>query len=168
MQSFVVLSQQRSGSHMLMNLLNSHSAIHCNSDLMTADIESHGEDWAWRQGLRLPEGVEAERVGFLLKIKQNLHAGLRQQQGLKILFLQRRNRLATLLSKHVGSQLGLYEDPKKGISLDEARARRAAMPPQRIPFKEAKRFFEEWASRTDEVLGCLEGTDWMGVFYEDL
>jgi LPS sulfotransferase NodH len=34
MRHFVLLSQQRSGSHMLINLLNGHPLVRCNGDLM--------------------------------------------------------------------------------------------------------------------------------------
>ena len=54
MRHFVVISQQRSGSHMLLNMLNSHPAVHCNSDLMTNDVRAHGADWAFSEGLRIP------------------------------------------------------------------------------------------------------------------
>ena len=79
MRHFVIVSQQRAGSHFLMNLLNSHPLVHCNSDLATADVEKHGEDWAYEEGLRLPPrypgraplpaGKRPEVVGFLIKIK---------------------------------------------------------------------------------------------------
>lgn len=178
MRHFVVVSQQRSGSHMLMNMLNSHPAVHCNSDLMTEDVRAHGAEWAFAEGLRLPPkypersplppGKAPEIVGFLVKMKQDLHRHFREHSELKFILLQRRNRLATLLSYIVSGKLGTYPDPKDGISLRQAAARREKLKPQRISPGEAEAFFEKWAAMTEEVERCLEGADWLRVAYEDL
>jgi len=175
---FVVIAQQHTGGHMLMNLLNSHPAIHCNSDILTRDVQEHGEEWTYQQGFRLPPkyptrsplppGKEPKWIGFQIKMKQDLHRTIRKRKWLKIVFLQRRNRLASLLSRNVTHRLGSYEDPERGISLEEAPLRRAEMPPLRIGIHEAQAFFEEWSAKTCEVLHCLEETDWMQVFYKDL
>jgi hypothetical protein len=163
---------------MLMNLLNSHPAIHCNSDILTRDVREHGEEWTYRQGFRLPPkyptrsplppGKVPTWIGFQLKMKQDLHRTIRRRRDLKIVLLQRRNRLASLLSRNVTHRLGSYESPERGISLEDAPLRRAEMPPFRIEVREARAFFEEWSAKTDEVLRCLEGTDWVEVFYEEL
>ncbi len=163
---------------MLMNLLNSHPDIHCNSDILTKDVQEHCEEWTYQQGFRFPPkypsrspvplGKTPKWIGFQIKMKQNLHRTIRKRKGLKIVLLRRRNRLATLLSRNVSHRLGGYADPEKGISLDDAPIRRAEMPSLRIGIHETQSFFEEWSAKTDEVLHYLEGTDWMRVFYEDL
>src|SRR5437016_13148815 len=85
-RNFVILSQQRVGSHMLLNLLNSHPQILCNSDIATADIVKNGESWTFRTGFSVPptnpervyfpEAKRPDMVGFLLKTKGNLHQNL--------------------------------------------------------------------------------------------
>ena len=69
MSRFIVLSQQRSGSHMLMSLLNSHSDIHCNSDSKTVDVKKNGKEWTYEVGFNSNSKVN----GFLLKIKNDLY-----------------------------------------------------------------------------------------------
>jgi len=161
---------------MLMNMLNSHPSIHCNSDLLTKDIEERGEEWAYAEGFRLPpkypersplpQGKRPELVGFLIKMKQDLHQTIRRRSSLKILLLHRRNHLATLLSRNVTHRLGPYFDTD--ACPNEAIRSRGELPALRIESGEAEAFFEEWSAKTDEVLCCLEGTDWLEVFYEDL
>ncbi len=178
MRHFVVIAQQRTGGHMLMNLLNAHPDIHCNSDILTRDVLAHGEEWTFQEGFRfppkyperspVPPGKKPQWIGFQIKMKQDLHRTIRKRKGLNIVLLQRKNRLATLLSRNVSHRLGGYADPARGISLEDAPLRRAEMPPLRIGIHEAQRFFEEWSAKTDEVLHCLEGTDWVNVFYENL
>lgn len=169
MRYFVIIAQQRSGSHLLMNLLTSHPAIHVNEGLLTRDVETNGAAWTFEQGFHAPPGKSPELVGFTIFMKQNLHRMLRQRPGLKILLLHRRNRLATLLSRNVSHRLGGYEAPDRGIhTIDEAVARRRALSPLHISVEEAEAFFEEWTAKTEEVHQCLEGTDWLRVIYEDL
>lgn len=169
MRHFVVLSQQRTGSHLLMNRLNSHPLIHCHGDYLTADIRCHGAGWAFEQGFAPPPHRVVAGVGFLAKMHQGLHSLFGQHPGLKVLFLRRRNRLATLLSRNVSHQLGCYVAPDRGIdSVQESVRRRAALAPLVLPVAEAAEFFQEWETKDSEVLRCLEGTDWLPVFYEDL
>ncbi|MFC1574686.1 sulfotransferase [Gemmatimonadota bacterium] len=178
MRKFVVVSQQRAGSHMMMNMLSSHPSVHCNSDLLTKEVRAHGAEWAFAEGFRLPprypersplpKTKQPESVGFLIKIKQDLHQQIHELKDLKVILLHRKNRLATLLSKKVSYQLGTYADPKRRVSLEEAALRRAKMPPLRIETEEAESFFEEWSAKTEEVIRCLEGTDWLQVIYEEV
>ncbi|HUW81209.1 MAG TPA: hypothetical protein VMZ31_00265 [Phycisphaerae bacterium] len=163
---------------MLMNMLSSHPSIHCNSDLLTKDVRERGEEWAYAEGFRLPpkypersplpQGKRPERVGFLIKMKQDLHQTIRKRSGLKVLLLHRRNRLATLLSRNVSHRLGPYVEIDMGACLDEAIRSRGELPALHIDSGEAEAFFEEWSAKTDEVICCLAGTDWLHVFYEDL
>jgi hypothetical protein len=176
MRHFVILSRQRSGSHMLMNLLNSHPLVRCNGDLMTPDVEKFGEEWAYETGFRhhstfrdevpVSEGKCPEIVGFPIKIKQNLHQTIRKRPGLKIILLERRNRLAVLLSRELGNVLRLY--PDNGERMAEFSKRHSSHPPINIDPSLATAFFEEQSAKTEEVLKGLEGTDWAGVLYKDL
>jgi hypothetical protein len=100
MHYFVIIAQQRSGSHLLMNLLSSHPAIHVNEGMLTKDVETYGEEWTYQQGFRMPAGRTPELIGFPIYIHQHLHRTIRQRRGRKILFLHRKNRLATLLSRN--------------------------------------------------------------------
>jgi hypothetical protein len=178
MRYFVVLSQQRAGSHMLMNLLNSHPLVHCNSDFATADIQRYGEEWAYEQGFTLPPvysdraplppNKHPELVGFLIKFHQDLHPTIYKRQGVKIVLLRRQNQLATLLSRNVSHLLGPYDSPHLGVPLRDARNRRVTLPPIRIEPKAAQAFFEEWDAKAAEVVRCLEGTDRRPVLYEEL
>ena len=163
---------------MLMNMLNSHPSIHCNSDLLTREVRERGEEWAYAEGFRLPpkypersplpQGKRPERVGFLIKMKQDLHQTIRKRSGLKVLLLHRTNRQATLISRNVTHRLHPYVETDTDACLDEAILNRAKLPALRIESGEAEAFFEEWSAKTDEVICCLEGTDWLEVYYDDL
>ena len=176
MRYFIILSQQRSGSHMLMNLLNSHPLVRCNGDLMTSEVKKYGEDWAFETGFSRRSlfhnevsgsaDKRPEVLGFPVKIKQNLHQTIRQRQGLKILYLQRKNRLAVLLSREFGNILRQY--PGNGENMEAFSDRHSTHPAINIAPDLASSFFEEWSAKTEEVLESLEGTDWTGVFYEEL
>ena len=176
MRQFVILSEQRSGSHMLINLLNSHPLVRCNGDLMTADVEKYGEDWAYERGfshsaafrdeVQVSVNKQPEVVGFPIKIKQNLHQTIRKRRNLKILFQQRKNRLAILLSRELGNILRLY--PDDGEDMANFSVRHSSYPPINIAPDLAMSFFEEWSAKIKEVLKSLDGTDWVSVFYEEL
>ena len=169
MRYFIIFAQQRSGSNLLMNLIRSHPDIHLNSWMLTDDVEKNGETWAFEQGFHMAMDKSRAIIGFTAYLKQNLHQHIRQRQGVKILFLHRKNRLATLLSRNMSHRLSTYIAPERGIhSMEEAVERRSEMPPLHIPVEEAEGFFEEWSAKTKEVLDCFEGTDWLQVFYEDL
>ena len=101
-------------------------------------------------------------------MKQDLHQTIRKRSGLKILLLHRTNRLATLLSRNVTHRLHPYVETDTDACLDEAIRSRAELPALHIESGEAEAFFEEWSAKTYEVICCLEGTDGLQVFYEDL
>lgn len=166
---FVIISQQRSGSHMLMNLLNAHPDIHCNSDLQTADIRERGEEWALREGFSVPAAVGSPLwVGFLVKFKHDMHALLATLPDLKILLIRRKNRLATLLSKKVAKEFGCYEKKEANVTLDNAREVRAQMPAVHITPSEAEKFFETWSAKEEEVLKTLKDSDITVLNYEEV
>jgi LPS sulfotransferase NodH len=169
MRNFVVVTQQRSGSSFLRHLLNAHPGLHCNPEHPTTDVRRCGAAWAYQQGFALPRDRTPEAVGFVMKLHQDLHHAFPSRPDLKILLLHRQNRLATLLSYRVSQLLGPSEAPEHGIlTLDDAVARRRALPPLTIPISEAERFFEAWTARTEEVLRCMEGIAWIEVVYETL
>jgi hypothetical protein len=161
---------------MLMNLLNSHPLILCHGDLMTADVERFGEDWAFETGftphssfrdeVRVSEEKRPEVVGFPIKIKANLHQSLRKRQGLKIVFLERKNRLAVLLSRELGNVLRLY--PDNGEVMAEFSERHSSHPPIHIDPNHALAFFEEGDAAIKDAMRSLDGTDWVRVTYEDI
>ena len=109
---FVVLSHQRTGSHYVMNLLNSHDDILCRSDFQTQDVLDRGAEWAFSQGF-LPDG-SASIVGFLVKFRHKLHTQL--PADVKVIFLQRDNLLAQFLSKRRSVKLGCYESASVSLS----------------------------------------------------
>jgi hypothetical protein len=177
-RKFVVLSQQRSGSHMLLSLLNSHSQILCNSDLSTAEIKANGEDWAYAQGFRVPPlfpdrvyfpaGKQPDTVGFLLKTKTGLQKTIRNRIGLKIIYLERTNYLAVLLSRKISESLGCYDTPHLNVPLKHARSRRSDFPPVSIDSDDAAKFFADCERESGDVREDLAGTDHIAVTYDEL
>lgn len=165
MDKFIIFSQQRSGSHYLRYLLNSHKDIHCNSDFSSGDIDKNGIDWAYTEGFKTDKTVKL--VGFLAKLRQNLHFDISKYPGVKILFLLRRNRLATLLSKKISSELGCYEET--GLSLTEAKQRRSDLPSVKIDIEEVEQFINSWKEKEAEVFLSLEDHPaCRTIYYEEL
>ncbi|MBV7336778.1 hypothetical protein KFU94_52820 [Chloroflexi bacterium TSY] len=159
-----------------MNLLNSHPLVQCNGDLMTRDVKKYGEEWAYNTGfthnsmfrneVSNSEYKRPEVIGFPIKVKMNLHQTIGKRRGLKIIFLQRRNRLAVLLSSELGKILRPYPDDSEDM-VDFA-SRHSSYPPIHIAPDLALTFFEESSAKIEEVLKSLEDTDWIGLFYEEL
>jgi LPS sulfotransferase NodH len=163
---FIILSQQRSGSHMLMNLLNSHPDIHCNSDSQTIDIQKNGKQWAYDAGFKSDSKVR----GFLLKIKTNLHKEITANENIKIIYLKRENFLHILLSKKMAKLFGCYEKVDVGISLKNARISRKKAQSIVIDAEEAKKFFIFWKKRHKDVKDYIDtaGLEYMEIKYCDL
>ena len=166
MTRFIILSQQRSGSHMLMSLLNSHPDIHCNSDSQTIDIQKNGKQWAYNVGFESDSKVK----GFLLKIKTNLHNKITSDENIKIIYLKRENFLHVFLSKKMAKLFGCYEKKDAGVSLKNARISRGKARPIAIDAEEAKRFFSLWEKRHKEVERHMDagGLEHIEVKYRDL
>ena len=166
MNKFIIFSQQRSGSHYLRYLLNSHKDIHCNSDFSTGDVDNKGIDWAYEEGFKT-DNTDIKTIGFLAKLKQNLHYDIARYTDVKVIFLLRRNRIATLLSKMIVSSLGCYDET--GLSLTEAIRKRSELSPVRISIKDVEEFITIWENKEAEVLLFLEDhSDWSTIYYEDL
>jgi len=149
-----------------MNLLNSHPDIHCNSDSQTSDVLFNGEDWAYKCGFKTDE--ECKATGFLLKIKTNLHKTISKRDGLKIIYLVRRNKLDILLSKKMARLYGCYEKDSNGITLDNAAKARSETDPINISMIEFENFDNKWTGKHKEVRRSLNGTDYITVFYNSL
>jgi len=168
MTNFVILSQQRSGSHMLMNLLNSHPNVNCNSDSQTYDINKNGEEWAYDSGFEFDSSKNIIANGFLLKIKTGLHETISLRSGLKIIYLVRRNKLEILLSKKMAKRYGCYEKKADGIYLSNASEARSLTEPIHISIDDLNNFEDEWATKHKEVRRSLIGTDSIKIFYNEL
>jgi len=166
MTRFIVLSQQRSGSHMLMNLLNSHPDIHCNSDSQTVDVKNNGKEWTYEVGFN----SDAKVKGFLLKIKNDLYKQLVPSDNIKIIYLKRENFLHILLSKKMAALFGCYEKKSAGISLDSARELRSATAPIAVEVGEAEAFFFRWTQKHKNVKKHMDnmGLEYIEVMYQDL
>jgi len=166
MNKFIIFSQQRSGSHYLRYLLNAHKDIHCNSDFSSGDIDKKGIDWAYKEGFKTYK-TDIKLVGFLAKLRQNLHYDIARHHDTKVIFLLRRNRLATLLSKMISSAFGCYEET--GLSLTDAKRKRSELFPVRITIEETEEFITIWEKKEAEVFLFLEAhPDWNTIYYEDL
>ncbi len=166
MNKFIIFSQQRSGSHYLRYLLNAHKDIYCNSDFSSGDVDNKGIDWAYKEGFKT-DNTNIKIVGFLAKLKQNLHYDIARYTDVKVIFLLRRNRIATLLSKMIVSSLGCYDET--GLSLTEAIRKRSELSPVRISIKDVEEFITIWENKDAEVFLFLEDhPDWSSIYYEDL
>ena len=148
---------------MLMNLLNSHPDICCNSDSQTADILSHGDSWAFEQGFL---GCNGKACGFLLKTKTKVHERIRPEQKLKVIFLTRDNKLEVFLSKEMAGKYGCYE--KNGVALSDAAKVRLDTKPIFIDKSKLHKFFKDWESDELSALQFIEKLDNIKVSYEDL
>jgi hypothetical protein len=166
MTRFIVLSQQRSGSHMLMNLLNSHPDIHCNSDSQTVDVKKNGKEWTYEAGF----DSDAKVKGFLLKIKTDLYKQLMPNDNIKIIYLKRENFLHILLSKKMAKLFGCYEKESLGVFLDNARIVRENADPINIGKEEAERFFDTWDKKHKAVKNYMDisNLEYLEVKYYDL
>ena len=166
MSRFIVLSQQRSGSHMLMSLLNSHSDIHCNSDSKTVDVKKNGKEWTYEVGFNSNSKVN----GFLLKIKNDLYKDISSEDNVKIIYLKRENFLHVLLSKKMAKLFGCYEKESLGISLHNAREARESAASINIEEKEAEAFFHTWSRKHRAVKEYVEKNKlkYLEVKYRDL
>ena len=166
MDKFIVFSQQRAGSHYLRYLLNAHKDIHCNSDLSSGDIGKRGFDWTYARGFKTHR-TDVKLVGFLAKLKQNLHYDIARYPDVKVIFLLRRDRLATMLSRMVASAFGCYDET--GLSLAVAKRKRSELFSVKISIEEAEEFFNYWEEKEAEVFLFLEDhPDWNTIYYEDL
>ena len=166
MNKFIIFSQQRSGSHYLRYLLNAHKDIHCNSDFSSGDVDNKGIDWAYKEGFKT-DNTDIKLVGFLAKLRQNLHYDIARYPDIKVIFLLRRNRIATLLSKMIVSSLGCYDET--GLSLTEAKRKRSELAPVKISIKDVEEFITIWENKEAEVLLFLKDhPDWSSIYYEDL
>lgn len=168
LKKFIIISQQRSGSHMLMNLLNSHPSIHCNSDLQTNDVREKGFDWTMSEGFKVPDGKDIEYIGFLVKYKQSLHFDLSKVSGIAVIHLSRRNRLTTFLSSKVALKFGCYENPERGVTLANASELRANLEPMKLEPEEMQQFFEKWSKKEEEVDACFRDMNTHRIYYEDI
>ena len=166
MTCFIVLSQQRSGSHMLMSLLNSHPDVHCSSDSQTIDIQNNGKQWAYDVGFKSDSKVK----GFLLKLKTNLHSKVTSDENIKIIYLKRENFLHILLSKKMAKLFGCYEKKDAGVSLKDASTFRRKAQPIVIQKEEAEGFFAIWNKRHKEAKDYMDtaGLEYIEVKYCDL
>ncbi len=166
MNKFIIFSQQRSGSHYLRYLLNAHKDIHCNSDFSSGDVDNKGIDWAYKEGFKTDK-TNIKTVGFLAKLKQNLHYDIARYPDIKVIFLLRRNRLATMLSKMISSAIGCYDET--GLSLTEAKRKRSELSSVKISIKDVEEFITIWENKEAEVFLFLgEHPDWRTIYYEDL
>ncbi len=166
MNKFIIFSQQRSGSHYLRYLLNAHKDIHCNTDFSSGDVDNKGIDWAYTEGFKTDK-TNIKTVGFLAKLRQNLHYDIAKYPDIKVIFLLRRNRIATMLSKMIASVYGCYDET--GLSLIEAKRKRSGLSPGKISIKDVEEFITIWENKETEVFLFLEDhPDWRTVYYEEL
>jgi len=163
---FIILSQQRAGSHMLMSLLNSHADIHCNSDSQTVDVKNNGKQWTYDVGFC----NDAKINGFLLKIKTDMYKDVTTDDGIRIIYLKRDNLLHVLLSKKMAKLFGCYEKEESGVSLKNATKFRKHAAPINIDSDEAESFFQHWSDKHNDVVVHLSANNinYIEVSYYDL
>ena len=149
-----------------MNLLNSHSDIHCNSDSKTVDVKKNGKEWTYEAGF----GSSSKVNGFLLKIKNDLYKDIGNEDGVKIIYLKRENFLHVLLSKKMAKLFGCYEKESLGISLHNAREARESAASINIEAKEAEAFFLTWSGKHRAAKEHVEKNKlkYLEVEYRDL
>ena len=125
----IILSRSRTGSNLLMSLLNSHPKVHI-----------HGEVFDWLRGRTckeiyeetFPEIAEVDCLGFKIFYthpiddqEKSVWEMLKNDRSLKIVHLVRKNMLRTYVSQAIAekndiwtSQMGAATDEEKVVHID--------------------------------------------------
>jgi LPS sulfotransferase NodH len=165
---FIVLTRARTGSNMLLSMLNSHPAIRAQGELFARVSRARADD-VLRKALfsRVPRHVQA--VGFKIFYYHPLgdQSSLIWDQlaildGLLVIHLKRRNILRTLVSRKVAEQQGIWlareDSPHRPVS-----ERRVSFTVEELRerFAQARRWERDFAVRfAAQPVIC--------VYYEDL
>ena len=151
---------------MLMNLLNSHPHVGCNSDSDTSDILRYGKEWTYKVGF----DSEKSTKGFLLKIKTGLHKKIRTNEKIKIIYLKRDNLLDIYLSTAMSQLFGCYEKKERGIDLKDAVKVRENMKPIGLHKENLINFFKFWDDQHKKTQKILESSQLniIKINYSDL
>lgn len=169
--NYVVLSEMRAGSHMVMNLLNSHPAVHCNGDFLTPDIEWNGLKWLKDVGFSdNGSSKELEAVGFLLKTKTDYYHQFLKRVQPKVIFLVRENQLETFVSRQMAKEFGCYTKDSNGVKVryEDAPKVREKASFLHIDKEELLKYFKEQRVKRKRTERFLTDYEFIQISYEDL
>lgn len=163
---FIVLSTSRSGSNLLISLLNTHPAVRIYGEVIKV---------AYRKGIDdltsyVQKKLFAPRPGFVKAVGFKIfysHASensvwnyLSQDKEIKIIHLKRENLLKQLISKKRSSRTGLYHYIENKHNMYNS--------PITIDYETCKNFFESAEETYQRMKYLFCGHECLELFYEDL
>ena len=166
-RKFVVVSRSRTGSTLLMSLLDSHENIECAGEIFK-ELQRSSSKSVWFQhfGNRLSR---TQVVGFRLFYYHPFSGDnevwkfLKSDTSIVIIHLSRRNVLRTLISQRIGMKTNMWKQRKgeKGqISATEKRIH--------LSVSECEEFFVETKKFEIETRQSFEKHSMVEVVYEDI
>jgi LPS sulfotransferase NodH len=164
---FIVLTRSRTGSNMLISCLNSHPAIHAESEIFARLNGRSNEEIL--DSVFCRQGRSIKAVGFKIFYyhplddeQKQIWQTLRIMEGLHVIHLKRRNILRTLVSRKIAGRRDVWS------SLDEEGTGGAADKQVEFTPAELLEGFNQtrcWETSYDSL---FSGTSKLNVFYEDL
>jgi LPS sulfotransferase NodH len=166
-KKFIVLTRSRTGSNMVINMLNSHPAVYADGEVFSSLNGKTVDDvLAGEFGKYLPY---IKAVGFKIFYyhPQDDDSGLvwdrlDAMEDLRVIHLKRRNILRTLLSRKIAGATKVW-----GITKD---AERGAIDERRVQFTEGelREGFEQTRDWEREFAQRFESKPSITLYYEDL
>lgn len=163
-QRFVVLTTPRSGSQLLVELLDAHPGIRCDSEILRRPPLAPGR---YVRGRAVQVGARSQAYGFKMMVYQvimqpwfysslgSFVAELRAS-GFRLVVLRRERQLDQALSFLAGSQIGWHQHRGDGIRVDRLAVDPASLLHALVTFEGQRTAQEE----------AVEGVPHLAVTYE--
>jgi LPS sulfotransferase NodH len=164
---FIVLTRSRTGSNMLISCLNSHPAIHAESEIFARLNGRSNEEILNEVFCRRGRSIKA--VGFKIFYyhplddeRKHIWPILQSMEGLHVIHLKRRNVLRTLVSRKIAVRRDIWS------SLDEKGSGCAAEKQVEFTPAELADGLSQTRNWETNYESLFSGTSMLSVFYEDL
>ena len=166
-QKFVIISRSRTGSTLLMSLLNSHENIECTGEIFK-ELKGKPSNQVWFNhfGKRLKR---IKWLGFRLFYYHPINGDrevwelLKSDSSIPVLHLTRQNMLRTLVSQRIGMKTNKWTKQKDEEMQAEPSDKRIS-----LTVEECESFFDETKAYENETRKAFSSHQIIEVSYENL